>query len=242
MTRRSLWIAVACAFAGGVLLAVSVHPFVGSGNTCEGIGFGCTPERDTDTLLVVTAYAVGALLTLLIARLLARRGSSTRRALIAGLVVTTLVTGATAWSQLPRHPGAPGPLGPAVDRWEQAFAEGRSAAPAGTRLGDALRGLRRRGPLECRDSYERSTGAHELRWSARATNDPATAQLVTDWAERLDRRAEFAVLLDPNGNSSSDRGMRVQGSGPAAGGSLTVNGSTYLAQPEIEATTGCHRD
>jgi len=30
---------------------------VGSGERCEGIGFGCAPERDLDTLLVVAVYA-----------------------------------------------------------------------------------------------------------------------------------------------------------------------------------------
>jgi hypothetical protein len=45
--------------------------------------------------------------------------------------------------------------------WPGPAASGKPA------LGDALRGLERRGPLACRDAYGRATGAHQLRWSNR---------------------------------------------------------------------------
>jgi hypothetical protein len=50
-------IAAASVVVGAVMLGVFVHPFVGSGQRCEGIGFGCTPERDLDALLVVAVCA-----------------------------------------------------------------------------------------------------------------------------------------------------------------------------------------
>src|SRR5215218_8378700 len=56
--------AVAVALAGAVLAGTLAHPFVGSGTSCEGIGFGCTPERDFDTFLIVAVYVVGAAATL----------------------------------------------------------------------------------------------------------------------------------------------------------------------------------
>jgi hypothetical protein len=60
-------LAGASALTGAVVLGPLVHPYVGSGGACEGIGFGCTPERDTDTLLIVGVYTVPALLTVLVA-------------------------------------------------------------------------------------------------------------------------------------------------------------------------------
>jgi hypothetical protein len=85
-------IATASVLAGAAILAVLVYPFVGSGFTCDGIGFGCTPERETDTLLVVTVYTALALGTLLVARRRARRGRPWRRALSIGIAITMLAT------------------------------------------------------------------------------------------------------------------------------------------------------
>jgi hypothetical protein len=72
-------ISVTCAIAGAVLLGGVVHPLVGSGLRCEGLGFGCTPERDMDTLLIVAVYSATALATLLVAWQFARRGWPWRR-------------------------------------------------------------------------------------------------------------------------------------------------------------------
>ena len=242
MTRRRLWIALAGAAAVAVLLAVAIRPHLGSGTRCEGIGFGCDLERDTDTLLVLAVYSGCALLALLCARRLARRRIAPRGVLIAGLAVTVLATGATAWSQLPRHPLAPGPLGPAAGWWERAFEDGRAAAPAGTELGDALRRLRRSGPATCRDEYERDTGGRELRWSATGRSDPESARLVAAWAERLRRRGIVAAIADPSTDPDADRRLQVDGAGPGAGGRMYVRASTYISQLEITASTGCHGD
>ena len=102
-------IAGASVLAGAVLLGVLVHPFVGSGRACEGIGFGCTPERDTDTLLIVAVFTVSALLTVIVAWRQSHRGRSWRTALVAGIAITMLATGAAVWSQLPRYPSSPAP-------------------------------------------------------------------------------------------------------------------------------------
>lgn len=167
MSGHRWLIAAAMVLVGAVPLGLLVHRLVGSGLRCEGIGFGCTPERAADTALVVVVYLAAALGTLLLAWLRARRGGTPRPVLGAGLAVTLLATAAALWSQLPRHPVSPGPLGAARERWERVLADGRAVAPPGTPLGDALRGLKRRGPLACRDAYGRATGAHQLRWSNR---------------------------------------------------------------------------
>jgi len=240
------------ALAGAVPLALLVHPVVGSGRACEGIGFGCTPERDTDTLLIVLVYTVAALLTVVVAWWRFHRGRSWRTAVAVGVGITVLTTGAAVWSQLPRYPSAPGPLSDAGDRWELVLADGRAVASPGTPLGDALRGLKRRGPLVCRDAYGRSTGTREFRWSNRgATNAYAgssdssgalTAAALGRWADRLRGRGVGVNVSDPGGDPASDRRLEVRGSGPAAGGSLAVRASFYISELEITMATGCHRD
>jgi hypothetical protein len=50
MGRLGWSVAAASAVLGAILLGLLVHTVVGSGRTCEGIGFGCTPERELDTL------------------------------------------------------------------------------------------------------------------------------------------------------------------------------------------------
>ena len=234
------------------MLGLVVHPYVGSGRACEGIGFGCTPERDTDTLLIVTAYIVPALLAVLIAWRRFYLGRSWRAVLAAGTAITILATGAAVWSQLPRYPSAPGPLSAAAERWERVLADGRAVASAGTPLGDALRGLKRSGPLVCRDAYGRSSGTRQLRWSNRgATNAYAgssdstgalTAEALGRWADRLSARGVAANVSDPGGDPASDRRLEVRDSGPGAGGSLAVRASFYISELEITVATGCHRD
>jgi hypothetical protein len=252
MAGRSWAIAAAAVLAAAVPLALLVHPVVGSGRQCEGIGFGCTPERDADTALVVAVYAATALAALLFAWLRARRGRPWRGALASGVAVALLATVAVTWSQLPRHPISPGALSAARDRWEQALADGRAAAVRGTPLGDALRGLRRRGPLSCRDAYGRSTGARAFAWSNRGAVDAyagssdstgaVTAAALGRWAERLRRRGVGAEISDPSGDPASDRRLLAGRFGPAAGGFLTVRASFYISELEITAGTGCHRD
>jgi hypothetical protein len=235
-----------------VLLGLLVHPFVGSGRSCEGVGFGCTPERETDTLLVVAVYAATSLGTLLVAWWRARHGGPWRTVLPAGIVIVILATAAAVWSQLPRHPIAPGSLGAARNRWERVLAEGRAAAPRRTPLGVALRSLERRGPVPCRDAYGRSTGAHEFRWSNRdASNAYAgfsdssgavTAAALGRWADRLRGRGLDVNVSDPGGDPASDRRLRVGRVGAAADGRLDVRASFYVPELEITVTTGCHRD
>ena len=243
--------AVASAVSGAILLALLVHPVVGSGRTCEGIGFGCTPERDLDTLLIVAVYVVAVVATLLVAWWCSRRGRAWRTALMAGIVITVVTTAATAWSQLPRYPVSPGSLSASSEHWERVLADGEAVAPPGTPLGDALRGLDRRGPLTCRDAYGRSIGARELRWSNRDPGDAyvgksdrtggATAAALGAWAERLRARGMAVNVDDPSGDPSSDRRLQVGGFGPTAGGVLTVRASWYISELEITASTGCHR-
>jgi hypothetical protein len=252
MGALSWLIAGAAALAGAVLLAVLVHPFVGSGRTCEGIGFGCTPERDTDTLLVVVVYTVAALVTLVVVWRRSRRGRRWRTALGAGIAITLLATGATVWSQLPRYPSSPGPLSEAGERWERVLAAGRAVALPGTPLGDALRGLKRRGPLVCRDAYGRSTGTRAFRWSNRGAGNAyagssdssgaLTAAAVGRWADRLRGRSVAVNVTDPSGDPTSDRRLQVRGLGAAAGGVLSVRASFYISELEITMATGCHRD
>jgi hypothetical protein len=68
MAARGWLTGGAGAIAGAVVLGLLVHPHVGSGRSCEGIGFGCTPERDLDTALVVAVYGGTAVATLVAAR------------------------------------------------------------------------------------------------------------------------------------------------------------------------------
>jgi hypothetical protein len=245
-------IAAASALAGAVLLGVLVHPFVGSGRACEGIGFGCTPERDTDTLVIVAVYTLAALVTLVVVWWRSRRGLRWRTVLVAGIAITMLATGAAVRSQLPRYPSSPGPLSEAGERWERVLADGMAVASSGTPLGDALRGLERRGPLICRDAYGRSTGTRELRWSNRGTTNAyagssdstgaLTAQAIGRWADRLRGRGVGVNVSDPSGDPASDRRLEVRGVGAAAGGMLSVRASFYISELEITVATGCHRD
>jgi hypothetical protein len=129
MAGRGWLIAGAAVLAGAVLLGMSVHPVVGSGRSCEGVGFGCTPERETDTMLVVAVYVAASLGTLLVASWRVRHGGLWRTVLPAGVVIVILATAAAVWSQLPRHPISAGSLGAARDRWERVLADGRAVAP-----------------------------------------------------------------------------------------------------------------
>ena len=237
---------------GAVVLGVFVHPFVGSGQRCEGIGFGCTPERDLDTLLIVAVCATTSLGTVLAAWRRARRGRPWSRALAAGIAITVLATAATVWSQLPRHQFSPGALSAARDRWALVLADGRAAAPAGTPLGDVLRSLQRRGPLTCRDAYGRSTGARALHWSNRGATDAYTGS--SDSVGRGHRRRPPTVGRPPapawRGRDAFRSGWRPHFRPPPSGrplrhgsnGVLYVRASFYIAKLEIAAATGCHRD
>jgi hypothetical protein len=83
------WLAVcACACGGAVLLGSLAYPVVGSGERCQGIGFGCTPERELYTLLVIAVYTIGAVATLVIAWKRDRRGLGFARALSVGTAIT----------------------------------------------------------------------------------------------------------------------------------------------------------
>jgi hypothetical protein len=234
------------------VLGLVVHPYVGSGRACEGIGFGCTPERDTDTVLIVLVYSAAALLSVAVAWHRWRRGRSWRRALGIGVAITMLSTAVLVWSQLPRYPSAPGPLSDAGTHWERVLADGRAVASPGTPLGDSLRGLRRRGPVTCRDAYGRSTGTRELRWSNRGATNPyagssdssgaLTAAALGRWADRLRGRGIGVDVSDPSGDPASDRRLEVRGAGAAGGGALAVRASFYTSELEIMMATGCHRD
>ena len=250
MAQWRWFIAAASVPVGVVLLALLVHPFVGSGRTCEGVGFGCTPERATDTLLVVAVYAATAMATLALTWRRARRGRTSTAVLGAGIAVCVLATAATAWSQLPRHAVSPGPLSAARERWERVLADGLAVAAPGTALGNALRALQASGPLPCHDAYGRSTGARQLRWSSRGESAHAgtpdgsgaiTAAALGRWADRLRRRGERVTLSDPGGDPSSDRRLLVGDYGIATGGVLYVRASSYISELEITASTGCHR-
>jgi hypothetical protein len=236
-------IAAAGVVAGGIALAVLVHPHVGSGHVCEGIGFGCTPERDTDTLLIVAVYAATALTTLVVARRRFRRELPWRPVLVVGMAITALATATAVWSQLPRYTSSPGSLSAARARWERVLADGRAVAAPGTPLGDALRDLRRTGPLTCRDAYGRPTGSRRFQWStrdARTSSGALTAAVLDRWAARLRARRIAVEIDDPVGDPASDRRLKAGPYGTAAGGVLYVRASAYIAELEITASTGCH--
>lgn len=250
MSKGRWWIAGALAVGGGVLLARLVHPYVGSGRACEGIGFGCTPERDLDTLLIVAVYALAAAVTFVVVWWRSRRGRGWRTALAAGIAVTAFATALAAWSQLPRYETSPGSLEAARARWERVLADGWAVASPNTPLANALRQVERRGPVTCRDAYGRFTGAHEFQWSNSGARNAfigsmgsgaVTAAALGRWADRARARGLGAEVTDPDGDPASDRRLEVGRSGPAAGGGLSVRASTYASQLEIIASTGCHR-
>jgi hypothetical protein len=235
------WVGVV---AGALALGVVVHPHVGSGRTCEGIGFGCTPERDTDTLLIVAVYTAAAIATLVIAWWWSRRGRGWRAVLVTGVVVTVLITAGAVWSQLPRYSTSPGSLSAARERWERVLADGRAVAPPGTPLGDALRDIERTGPVTCRDAYGRSTGSRRFEWANRnprgafgLSSGEVTATALGRWAERLRSRGVAVSIEDPGGEPAQDRRLRA---GPFAGGVFSVRASAYIPQLEITGSTGCH--
>ena len=250
--------ALVFALAGAVALGRLVHPYIGSGNTCEGIGFGCSPERLVDGFVIMAVFAVLAVASLLVAWRRARRGRRWRTALVAGIAITVLASSATVWSQLPRHHISPGPLSAALEQWERVLADGEAVAPAGTALGDVLRGVPRSGPITCRDQYDRSTGAREYRWSNRdesgvqrgSSNTPVavTSAAIGSWADRLHERGVGATVADPTGDPTSDRRFQVGSYGQVgasdspAGGVLYLRASFYISELEITASTGCHRD
>jgi hypothetical protein len=250
MGARGWLIAGAAAVSGAIALSLLVHPHVGSGRACEGIGFGCTPERDTDTALIVALYIATAATTFAVSWWRSRGGRPWRAALAGGIAITLLATGLAAWSQLPRYAASPGSLREARQRWGQVLADGRAVASPGTPLGEALRGLERRGPVTCRDAYGRSTGSRQFRWSNSgpgASTRPAsgsgaaTAAALGRWADRLRARGVAASIVDPDGDPASDRRLQVGGFGMTAGGVLSVRASTYISELEIRAATGCHR-
>jgi hypothetical protein len=248
MAARVWSIAVAGAVAGAVVLGVLVHPHVGSGRSCEGIGFGCTPERDLDTALIVAVYGVTAAAAIALAWWRSRRGRAWRAALAAGVAVTVLATALAVWSQLPRYASSPGPLSAARAHWERVLAEGRAVAPGGTPLGDALRGIRRTGPLSCRDAYGRSTGSRRLEWASHRPagaygleSGPPMAAALGRWARRLRARGVAVEIDDRGGDPASDRRLRIRGSAADDAGVLSVRASAYISELEVTASTGCHR-
>jgi hypothetical protein len=248
MAARGWLVAGAGAVAGAVVLGLLVHPHVGSGSSCEGIGFGCTPERDLDTALIVLVYGATALAALSIAWWRSRRGRPWRAALVTGAAVTVLATAVAIWSQLPRYSTSPGPLSAARAHWERVLADGRAVASSGTPLGDALRGIRRTGPVPCRDAYGRSTGSRRFEWATRGasasygvSSGAPTAAALGRWAERLHARGVAVTIDDPDGDPGSDRRLRIRGSAADDAGVLAVRASAYIAELEITASTGCHR-
>jgi len=247
MTGRWWLIGAAGALAGAVVLGLLVHPHVGSGRACEGIGFGCTPERDTDTALIVGVYGVAAFSTLVVTWLRSRRGRPWRATLAGGVAITVMATAVAVWSQLPDYQASPGPLNAARARWERVLADGRAVASTGTPLGDALREIRRRGPVTCRDAYGRSTGSHRFEWEHRGpaagyglSSGAATAAALGRWAERLRVRGVPVSIEDPGGDPAADRRLHIHGSG-VADGVLSVRASAYIPEFEITASTGCHQ-
>jgi hypothetical protein len=247
MTGRWWLIAAVGAFAGAVALGVLVHPHVGSGRGCEGIGFGCTPERDTDTALIVGVYGVAAFGTLFVAWLRCRGKKPWRAILAAGLAITVTATSLAVWSQLPDYPASPGSLKAGRAHWERVLADGRAVASAGTPLGDALREIRRTGPVACLDGYGRPTRSHRFEWERRGpsaayglSSGAASAAALDRWVERLRIRGVPVSVEDPGGDPAVDRRLRIRGSG-VADGVLSVRASAYIPEFEITASTGCHR-
>jgi len=131
--------------------------------------------------------------------------------------------------------------------WERVLADGRAVASAGTPLGDALREIRRTGPVACLDAYGRPTGSHRFEWERRGpsagyglSSGAATAADLGRWAERLRVRGVAVSIEGPGGYPAADRRLHVRGSG-VADGVLSVRASAYIPELEITVSTGCHR-
>ena len=170
-----------------------------------------------------------------------------RAILAGGIAVTVTATALAVWSQLPDYPASPGPLKAGRAHWERVLADGRAVASTGTPLGDALREIRRTGPVACLDAYGRSTGSHRFEWERRGpspgyglSSGAATAADLGRWADRLRVRGVPVSIEDPGGDPASDRRLRIRGSG-VADGVLSVRASAYIPELEITASTGCHR-
>lgn len=246
--RRRWWLVAAVGAACGAVAAATIaYPYVGSGLYCEGLGRGCTPERLTDSALVAIVFGSAALATLAVAWWHDRRGRDWRTTLRIGAAATLVATGATVWSQLPRHPTAPGSLSDARERMDLILADGKAVAPQGTPLGDLLRELPLRGPEECSDAYGRPTGAQAMRWerfgqpvALSELHGTLTAAELNAWAERVRARGVEATVIEGSGDAISDRQLAIGTPGAPGGGSVRVRSSIHFAQLEVVAATGCH--
>ena len=232
---------VVAGFVGSVPLAPFAHGRVGSGTLCEGVGFGCVPERFFDTALVLLVYSAGVAAT---AWLCARRARRTAWALVAGLACTLAATGTAIAVQAPDHRYARGDLQSGLREWENVFDAGRRAAGSKTPLARALAALKRTGPEPCTDAYGRDTGAARYRWSYPASpyHDPGnatTGPAMAAWARLL-----RAGRLTPQLEQRDPEDVRLKlgyFDAPANGGVLAVRASHYIPELEISASTGCHR-
>lgn len=242
---RPLPLFVAAAGVAAVLLAVFVYPHVGSGTQCEGIGFGCSPERELDTAFVLFVYVVGILTT---ASWSARGGRVQAATLAVGFVCTLALTGAAFAVQRPDYDYARGDLEAGVERWESVIDAGRRAARPGTPLARALASLHRTGPEPCRDAYGRATGGARYRWSSPTTphDEPVaatTAPALTAWARELRLQRLPAVLERSSSYLNLGYADPPARGVPRAANGAVLSVSAYQGRPglEITASTGCHR-
>ena len=220
---------------GGIVaipIAAGVHEVVGSGHGCEGIGFGCTPERMMDTALVLLVYAVG----LAVASIVALRAGS-ERVLGVGVVLTLLATGIVTWAQRPQSRHAEGPLDEGLARWQRVVDAGRAEAPPGSDLAAVLGRLQRTGPTPCEDGYGRETGAFRYAWQASGPVYSRQSDAVQRWGARLEEQGLRPLVELEGGADSLTLGYTTR---PANGATLSVRVRAYAGKLDIAASTGCH--
>jgi hypothetical protein len=230
--------------AGVVGLPFMVHDRIGSGTRCEGIGFGCTPEREIDTLLVTAVYAGSILLLAVVVCVVALSGRRTTTLLAGGVVVVALLTALTFGSQLPRYHTSTQPLATAVTEAELVLSSGHAPA-TGTPLATVLDGVRQAPPQRCLDAYERATGGWQVTWSYQGNPyrgvpeaEARTASALREWVDALRSQQESPVLSDDRAGGVT--GLYLPTRRPDAG-SLYLDARYYMGQVTLKLDTGCHR-
>lgn len=239
LRARLLRLLVTAAGIGAVPLAIAGYARLGSGTACDGIGFGCTPERAFDTALVLVIYIVGVAATTWLAT---RRSSAWAVAM--ALIGTLGATGTAIAIQLPDYEYARGDLQHGLRQWESVIDVGRRSAGARTPLSHALAAMKRTGPEPCRDAYGRETGAWRYRWTYPASryHDPAngtTAPALATWVREL--RSRRVPATHEQVSPEDSRLSLGYGGARANGGTLYVRASHYIPELEISVSTGCHR-
>lgn len=186
-----------------VVAVVGVYPisrfgprYLGSGDTCYGIGWGCDIEPLFDTAAVLLVYVVVLVVGFVASSRIRRR----RRVpwLPPTVVGIAAAAAAVAWTaQLPNYDTRPEPVSVAVNELSAVLA----AAPSDGDLAHAVDALRRTPPEPCIDKMERRTGGWRVSWRGETeTADRDTSDLRA-FADALERRG---YALDTDGFGIED--------------------------------------